>query len=187
MTRFATRRKGTLALARRGAVLLTLCGSLAAPLLPAEDLATARKIQERLVAPCCWQENLATHRSPEAASLRAEILQQIDAGRSESEIVEHFVARYGERILREPRGFRSTLLSVIPWLALGLGCLWILRHLRRITRRQAQASSTVDVLPDLPDLDLEREPIDDLRPANAVASTSTTQSERPMARKGNFQ
>jgi cytochrome c-type biogenesis protein CcmH/NrfF len=69
----------------------------------------------------------------------------IVARRSEAEIVEHFVTRYGERILREPRGVRSMILGVTPWLALalgGLGIFWYLRQSTQSARLRARKGIT---------------------------------------------
>ena len=117
------------------AIILWILCSVTAVGQSAQNLERARKIQERLLAPCCWNESLAVHRSPEAVSLRAEIVRQVTAGRSEPEIVQEFVTRYGERILLEPRGTRNTVLSIIPWLVLGLGGLILLWYLRQTARR----------------------------------------------------
>ena len=78
---------------------------LSAQLL-AVDEAQLRRLQGRFLAPCCWQESLAVHQSEIAVELRAEIARLAAAGRTENEIVDTLVARYGERILVEPRGTR---------------------------------------------------------------------------------
>jgi cytochrome c-type biogenesis protein CcmH len=101
---------------------------------PAENDAT-RRIQERFVAPCCWQENLALHQSPAADEMRAEVSSLVQSGKSESEIVDYYVARYGERILREPRGSVGTWLKVTPVLAFALAALWLAWFVRRSAHR----------------------------------------------------
>jgi cytochrome c-type biogenesis protein CcmH len=80
-----------------------------------------RRIQERFLAPCCWNESLALHRSPDANEMRAEIARMVAAGKTEQEIVDRYVALHGERILREPRGTRFQWLNWIPVVAVGLG------------------------------------------------------------------
>ncbi|MBL8227679.1 MAG: cytochrome c-type biogenesis protein CcmH [Bryobacterales bacterium] len=91
----------------------------------------ARSVQERFLAPCCWRENLAVHRSPTADELRADVARLVAEGKSETEIVNHYVARYGERILREPRGKSSVWLRLMPLFALGLGAVAVIRFLQR--------------------------------------------------------
>lgn len=119
----------------------------AAPLAAAEN---PRRIQERFMAPCCWHENVAIHQSPTAEAMRAEIVKFVADGRTEAEIVEVYVARYGERILREPRGSRSFWLRTAPIgaAALGLGGLaWGLARMRR----KAEPPPETGDLPPLPD------------------------------------
>lgn len=94
----------------------------------------ARSIEDRFVAPCCWRGSVAEHQSPAAQAMRVEIGALIRAGRGEEEIVRIFVARYGERILREPRGLRQFWLTVTPLAALSLGLAWLLRFLVRNRR-----------------------------------------------------
>ncbi|MBK9166214.1 MAG: cytochrome c-type biogenesis protein CcmH [Bryobacterales bacterium] len=91
-----------------------------------------QRIEERFIAPCCWRENLAAHQSPEADKMRAEVAALVDSGQTEAEIVEHFVARYGERILREPRGARSFWLTATPLAVLALGAAWLIRYLAKV-------------------------------------------------------
>jgi cytochrome c-type biogenesis protein CcmH len=102
------------------------------------------RIHEQLLAPCCWRENLATHQSPEAQRMRAEIAQLIESGKTETEIVDLYVERYGERILSEPRGQRSFWLNIVPWLALAAGASLLLRYLRQVLR---QAPAVVAAAP----------------------------------------
>jgi cytochrome c-type biogenesis protein CcmH len=92
-------------------VLLTVVGALAAD----PDIETAaRRIDARLMAPCCMTNTVAVHESGVAQSMRAEIRALLAAGRSEKEILDHFVARYGPQVLALPeaRGF-----SLTPYLA----------------------------------------------------------------------
>jgi cytochrome c-type biogenesis protein CcmH len=100
-----------------------------------ESSASARRMEERLLAPCCWRESLARHQSPQAETARAELRELIDSGNSEVEIIDIFVARYGERILREPRGGPAVWLTIVPILAIAAGTLLVIGyivHLRRV-------------------------------------------------------
>ena len=72
--------------------------------LGAADKDDTKRIQDRLLAPCCWQQSVAVHDSDIARQMRAEIARLAASGKNEEQIVEVYVARYGERILREPRG-----------------------------------------------------------------------------------
>ena len=56
-----------------------------------------------LRCPMCLNANLAGSDAPIAKDLRAEIRKQIDAGKSDDEILAFLVDRYGEFILYRPR------------------------------------------------------------------------------------
>ncbi len=78
---------------------------------------TARRIEGKLMAPCCWAEPVSQHLSPVAEEMRREIRKMLGEGRSEQEILDTYVARYGVRILTSPpaRGF-NLVLYILPWL-----------------------------------------------------------------------
>lgn len=104
---------------------LTLCG-----LGPG----SVRKIQDRFIAPCCWSQSVAIHDSPVAREMRDEIVKLVSEGKSEEQIVDHYVARYGERILRQPRGQAWVWLNAVPVgaIAVGVACVVLfVRHARR--------------------------------------------------------
>lgn len=89
----------------------------------------AHRIESQLMAPCCWSEPVSQHLSPAAEEIRREIRALLAAGKSEQEILEIYVSRYGERILTMPRahGF-NVLLYIMPWVfavagILGLGLI----------------------------------------------------------------
>jgi cytochrome c-type biogenesis protein CcmH len=108
----------------------------------AEPDGETNQIEARFVAPCCWRENLAVHNSPIAAEMRTEIAGRVASGQTESQIVDYYVARYGERILREPRGARCQILTITPIAILGLGLLfvsWILLRVRHNNQDNAGA------------------------------------------------
>lgn len=119
---------------------------------PAETPDPSRPIERRFLAPCCWRESIAFHRSTEAEAMRAEIRELVQSGKTENEIVEIFVARYGERILREPRGKLLLWLTIVPLLAILAGSLWVAAYLLR-ARRQIPEVTPAIALPPLPDMD----------------------------------
>jgi cytochrome c-type biogenesis protein CcmH len=130
--------------------LLTLLLA-ASPISFAADRVPSRRIEERFLAPCCWRESVAVHRSPEAEEMRAEIQELVKSGKTEAEIVELFVERYGERILREPRGGLSLWLILVPVVVLLTGTLLVagyIAHARRLPEVAPAAG-----LPPLPDID----------------------------------
>jgi cytochrome c-type biogenesis protein CcmH len=81
----------------------------------------------------CQNQTLADSNAPLAVDLRNQIRSQLQAGRSEQEVVDFMVARYGDFVLYRPPLKASTVaLWAGPFviLALGLGFL-VLRIARR--------------------------------------------------------
>lgn len=81
----------------------------------------AYSITDKFVAPCCWRDNLTNHQSPEAEKLRIEIQKLILQGKSEEEVLELYIQKFGQRILREPQGDYFNWLLIIPITFLLLG------------------------------------------------------------------
>lgn len=85
------------------------------------------------MAPCCFGGTIATHRSPLADRFRREIRSMAAQGASESQILDHYLTVYGERILAQPvaRGF-NLLAYWMPVVGLLCGavvvCLWLVRR-----------------------------------------------------------
>ena len=115
---------------------------------------TVRRIEDRFVAPCCWSESVAVHRSEVAAEMRAEIERMVAGGKTEDQIVDYYVARYGEKILLEPRGSVGRYLFWIPPLLILLATLGLLLYLRR-KRRIEPPPPPSPPLPALMDLDID--------------------------------
>jgi cytochrome c-type biogenesis protein CcmH len=64
-----------------------------------DDLAThEHDLEERLLAPCCWQQTLADHESPVATALRAEIHERLARREPAASIEGDLVRRYGTKI-----------------------------------------------------------------------------------------
>jgi len=100
----------------------------------AVDANSARRIQDRFMAPCCWSQSVAMHDSPAAREMRDEIVKLVSEGKTEDEIVDYYVGRYGERILRLPRGKAWIWLNAIPIGALTAGAACLVLFLARARR-----------------------------------------------------
>jgi cytochrome c-type biogenesis protein CcmH/NrfF len=92
------------------------------PMLRPEQEAQARKIFDELISPCCWTTTVATHGSGAAPRIQAEVRGMIAQGKSHQQILDFYVAQYGERILAKPKksGFNLTAYWV-PYLAILAG------------------------------------------------------------------
>jgi cytochrome c-type biogenesis protein CcmH len=83
----------------------------------------------------CQNQTLADSNAPLAVDLRNQIREQLAAGKSEQDVLDFMVARYGEFVLYRPPLRAATLaLWVGPFVFLALG-VWLLA--RRLARRRA--------------------------------------------------
>ena len=114
--------------------------------LAPEQAAQARSIERQLIAPCCFRQTVAEHRSAQAESIKAEVRRMLAAGAGEQEVLDFFVDKYGEAILAAPqaRGF-NLLAYLMPALGFGVGLALVIRQLRRW--RRAGAPSPPDGTP----------------------------------------
>lgn len=101
-----------------------------------------RALIEELRCPQCQNQNLAASDAPIAQDLRAEVLRLLREGRSDREIVDHLVARYGDFVRYRPAWQPSTyLLWIAPGLLLVIaGGVW-LRVLRGQRRQGAELAA----------------------------------------------
>lgn len=95
---------------------------------------------EEMRCPKCQNQNLAGSDSPIAADLRRELHRLLQEGKTDEEIVDFMVARYGDFILYKPRVQSNTLLLwFTPIVLLILGVL-VAFMIQRGNRRQQAAS-----------------------------------------------
>ncbi len=105
----------------------------------------AREIEDNLIAPCCWSQPVSQHYSEVAEQIRNEVRAMVAEGKSRDEILDHYVAQYGERILAAPRAKGFNILAyVLPWAALIFG-IWILIVLMKRLRSPAPSPAPADV------------------------------------------
>jgi cytochrome c-type biogenesis protein CcmH len=101
----------------------------------------AAALQRVLLAPCCWSEPVAAHRSEVALEMRAEINRLVAEGKSDREILDYYKSRYGMRILIEPEGGRSFWMHLVPPIVILAGCGWVIFLIRRWIKRRPQPSA----------------------------------------------
>jgi len=117
-------------------VTLSLCLPALAQETPEE--ARLRALQEKLRCLVCQNQTLADSSAELAGDLRRELREQVKSGRSDGEILDFMVARYGDFVLYEPPFKASTaLLWVGPFVLLGLALAAVAVMARR--RRNAAA------------------------------------------------
>ncbi|ETI58202.1 cytochrome c-type biogenesis protein [Marinomonas profundimaris] len=83
-----------------------------------------QSLVEELRCPKCQNQNLADSGSGIAVDLREQVHHMIEQGKTDQEIVEYMVARYGEFVLYRPRHSSATfVLWYGPFILLGLGVI----------------------------------------------------------------
>ncbi len=110
-------------------------------IMPGDFTSTEQKLRFKelikdLRCTVCQNQNLADSHASLAIDLRHQILEMMQKGKSDQEIMDFLVARYGDFVLYNPPFKQSTyLLWAIPFVALFFA-LWLL--VRLIMKRQQQ-------------------------------------------------
>ncbi|MFM8610983.1 MAG: cytochrome c-type biogenesis protein CcmH [Burkholderiaceae bacterium] len=109
-----------------------------------------QRIADELRCLVCQNETIAASQAALAVDLRAQIREQLRAGRDELQIRDYMVSRYGDFILYRPPWRASTMaLWLGPFVLLALA-LWVMHSLLRAnaasTSYPAKAASTDGVL-----------------------------------------
>ena len=108
----------------------------------------AYELEQRLRCPVCKSVSIAESMSDTALAMRATVEEQIEAGRSDEEIIAYFTDRYGRWVLMDPPATGDTLLLwLIPLGGAAAGVALV------FNRRRAPVEATA---PALSDADLER-------------------------------
>ena len=104
--------------------MVGLIAALAAP-RPADRV---EALAAELRCPDCQALSVAESRTAASVAIRREIAAQLGAGRSEDDVRQHFVDRYGEWILLRPASPLAWLLPIVAVGAAGAGLAWWLRR-----------------------------------------------------------
>lgn len=96
--------------------------------------AELRRIEERLLAPCCYTQSIAVHESDIARRMRTEVAEMIADGRTEEEIVDHYKSLYGDRVLIVPDGVAGKILFSLPVVTSVLASLVLFICIRKMLR-----------------------------------------------------
>ncbi|MDF1763378.1 MAG: cytochrome c-type biogenesis protein CcmH [Oleibacter sp.] len=101
-----------------------------------EDTQRFNHLSENLRCPKCQNQNLADSNSPIASDLRSKVYELMQDGKSDDEIVDHLVARYGDFVRYTPEFRADTLL-----LWGGPAILFVLGLILIFNLRRRQATS----------------------------------------------
>ena len=103
-----------------------------------------RALSEKLRCLVCQNQSLADSNAELAQDLRLKLREQVQAGRSDEEIMDYLVQRYGDFVRYEPPFKASTaLLWIGPFalLASALGLLLVILRRRRAAPEEAALSA----------------------------------------------
>lgn len=128
---------------------LTLCGVARAAIdtyeFPNEgERQRFRDLTTELRCPKCQNQDIADSNAPIAADLRKQIYEQLQQGKSDEQIVDYMVARYGDFVrYKPPVNERTWLLWFGPAALLGFGVLVIGVMVARRRRAVAGPAATL--------------------------------------------
>jgi len=102
--------------------------------------ALQRELEYEIMAPCCFGSTVGDHDSEAARQVKAQIARLLAEGRTKEEILDMYVALYGEQILARPRARGFNLLAyIMPPLILLVGGLLLVYFISRIKAPATQA------------------------------------------------
>ncbi len=121
------------------------------PYTPSDD--DVNRVAKNLYCPVCPNTPLDVCETKACEDWRAQIRDQLAQGWTDQQIIDYFVAQYGERVLAEPqrKGFTS-LVWVMPLIAvlIGLGVVYeILKGWRSPQVGTRTTASPVRIAPDI--------------------------------------
>ncbi|MDC9728069.1 MAG: cytochrome c-type biogenesis protein CcmH [Methyloprofundus sp.] len=97
-----------------------------------------------LRCPKCQNQNLADSNAAIAQDLRQKIYEMLDAERSNSEIIDYMVARYGDFVLYEPRfNSQNAILWLGPFVLLIAGLLVVIFLVRQRSKKNTSEDSSM--------------------------------------------
>lgn len=112
------------------------------------DYDRINEIAKDLNCPTCSGINLADCRTQTCAQWKDQIGDYVEAGYTNQEVLDEFVARYGEQVLQEPPKSGFTLvLWILPFIALIAGGVWLYYTLQRWANPEP-ASTAVATAPE---------------------------------------
>jgi cytochrome c-type biogenesis protein CcmH len=114
-----------------------------APLSSAELEARYRDLIEELRCPKCQNQNLADSNSPISADLREQVRVLLEEGKTDDEVIEYLVHRYGEFVRYRPAVKENTWALWFGPLILLMVCLAVVVFIIRNQRRAVIEDATL--------------------------------------------
>ena len=127
---------------KRLVLMLLFCWPLALPavqdIYQFDSVIDEQRFRELLVqlrCPKCQNQAISDSDAPIAQDMRQQVAEMIRAGRSDEEIVDYFVQRYGDFVSYHPPLTPQTMiLWLAPLMAMGGGLILVLFQIRRARR-----------------------------------------------------
>jgi len=113
------------------------------------------RLENAVLAPCCYREPVARHQSEIAIKMRLEIEKWVAGGRSDGDILGTYVERYGSKVLVDPRSIPGWWTPWIPWMAVILATGFGFWRVQRWQAKPVLATAPGAEVPALPDLEDE--------------------------------
>jgi cytochrome c-type biogenesis protein CcmH/NrfF len=132
------------------------CAFSAVSQTPDEQKVRIERLENAVLAPCCYTEPVSRHQSDVAVKMRIEITKWVAAGKTDPEILDTYVRQYGSKVLVDPRTIPGWWVPWVPWLGLIFAVafgFWVLRRWRMNQPPPALPATGPDVraLPELDD------------------------------------
>ena len=114
------------------------------------------RVAKRRYCPVCPNTQLDVCETKACEDWRAQIRDQLSEGWTDQQVIDYFVAQYGERVLAEPqhKGFTS-LVWFLPLIVVLVG-LGIVYEILRNWRKQKPAMVPATSMPEIPEAVLKR-------------------------------
>lgn len=139
------RRLNAGSLGRWSALLVLFCVNTATAQFTSDDPIKQRThdIAAQLRCPVCQGLSLADSQSELSLQMRGVIMEQLQQGKTNEEVIDYFVAKYGEWILLEPkaRGF-NLIAYLLPLIVLGAGIAVLYVSVKKWTTPARTATTT---------------------------------------------
>ena len=120
-----------------GAFAILIAGSAVHAQSASEEMLKQRThdIAAQLRCPVCQGLSLADSQSELSLQMRGVITEQLQQGKTDEQVIDYFVAKYGEWILLEPKAQGFNLIAyLLPLILLAAGTAVIYASVRKWTR-----------------------------------------------------
>jgi len=108
-------------------------------ILTQEQNASIKRLENLIIAPCCFTQPVSIHSSGASEKVKEEIRKMVIRGLSEEEIKRFYVDKYGEQILSVPSGWLAWVLPIFVFIvALVVLTVILKRWVRSGTQKPSQ-------------------------------------------------